>query len=452
MAGYTCDDVLNNRTLFHFIDKNLVEGVRPTWEMEKLLTPVLWDMEKAGLRVDRGQLMKEDVKSIYKQIQLATRINELTKLEYADGPAFAYELLVAMWGLPILARTKGGGNPSFDKDALKLYLVHPEVVHNPLRYEVVKSMAALRKESTYRSLFVSGFLENADPNNLVHGRYNQVVRTGRMSCSAPNTQQFDERAKLLIHTDGPGDGFLIADYSQIEFRIIAHYIQNQDIIRAYNEDPKTDFHQWVADLCRIKRKPAKTINFAMAFGAGQRRTVAGLAGNEDVIAEVTAAVERMIAAGEIEESGRLAAHKELCAEKGEDIYLTYHQRLPTLRATSRYAENTAARRGYVYNLYGRRRHLPPKGAHKAFNTVCQGSAMDLIKRRMIATAPRYWPELKAAGITQRVNVHDAILWHGKVEALREFQQPIIDRLEEREMRLSVPLRVDHEIVTDTWGH
>ena len=75
----------------------------------------------------------------------------------------------------------------------------------------------------------------------MHPDYNQTVRTGRMSCRRPNAQQLSKEAKELIL---PFDNqhFVSFDESQVEFRLIVHYIQDSKAIEAFNENPDTDFH------------------------------------------------------------------------------------------------------------------------------------------------------------------------------------------------------------------
>lgn len=450
MGFYNCDDVLGNRELYRHCLKQLPAQVLPTWEMEQKLTPVLWDMEVAGLRTDERELNVARVKSLHKQITMATRVNELTDTEFADSAPYSYALLVAKWGLPVLSRNKESGNPSFDYESLLLYLNHPEVVADPMKSEVIKLMMGLRDEETFCSLFVNVFLEERDVNGYVHPIYNQLVRTGRMSCSGPNAQQFNTPAKQLVLVDGEGMSFYDADASQIEFRFIVHYIKDEDAIKLYNEKPDTDFHQWVADLCEIARRPAKNINFATAFGAGKKKIVGMLAADETIVATVTATVDKMIADGQLQPAKRMEAFARLCWDHGEMVFNKYHDKLPTLKATSQRAQGICAARGFVFNMYGRRRQLNARGSHKAFNTVVQGSAMDLIKRRMIATAPRYNPEMVADGITLRANIHDSVLYHGPKEAILKWIPWINAQLEAPEPLLRVPVKWEGEVYEERW--
>ncbi len=451
LGYYACDDVLGNRALYRHCNKVMPEQVVPTWQMEQQLTPVLWDMEYLGLRTNEQELKIARAKSLHKQIAMATRINEITGTEFADSSTYSYSLLIGKWGLPVLARDPESGNPTFKSEVLLQYLGHPEVVIDPLKVEVIKMMLRLREEETFCSLFVDVFLENRDKRGFVHPFYNQLVRTGRMSCEKPNAQQFDENAKRLVLTDGPDFCFLDSDASQIEFRVIVHYIKDERAITAYNEDPRTDFHTWVAGLCQIKRKPAKNINFAQAFGAGKKKIVGMLAADEDIIAAVNAVVNKEIECGSLPDAKRLERFKALCWDRGEDVYTKYHAALPSLKPTSEKAAAICRARGFIFNIYGRRRHLPSKAAHVAFNTLCQGTAMDLIKRRMIATAPRYNPELAADGITLRANVHDAVIHHGNREALEKWRPWILERLEAPEPLLRVPIRWESEIKEERWA-
>lgn len=460
LGSYGCDDTLMNRELFHYMEGKLHspdwQDLLPTWNMEKALTPCLFDMEREGLRVNSKATRVARAMAMHLQIKLATEISELVGDGFSNSPAFMYSLFIGKWGLPVLARTKpdkdgkGGGNPSFDKDALKMYLSHPEVTVDPVKLDVVRKIQAFKKEQTFCSLFANVLEEKADRRSRVHPMYNQVVRTGRMSCKEPNAQQFDVRAKQLIFTDTPDHVFLDCDASQVEFRFIVHYLQNMDAVTAYNLDPRTDFHTWVAELCGIPRKPAKNVNFAHGFGAGMKKVISMLQGEETIIAEANAMIEDRIARGLLDPINRLQAFRQFTKRRGMEVYQTYHAKLPELKIMSKYAEERAKERGYIRNLYGRRRNLPSNRAHIAFNTAVQGSAMDLIKRRIIETAPRNWPELKTSGITQRANVHDSVVFHGLRDAVDEFRPAILEKLEAVESKLSVPIRWDSDICEVTW--
>lgn len=446
LGFYACDDVLSTRELFRYCIKNLPEQVGPTWDMERKLTPVLWDMEYLGIRTDAMELKKAKLTSLIKQVKLATLVNELSGAEWADSAQFMFSLIVGKWGMPILSRNKETGNPSFDYHALLTYLQHPDIVLDPIKTQTLQAIMALRDEETFSSLFVDVFLEHADSKGFVHPTYNQLIRTGRMSCEKPNAQQFNAQAKHLCLTDAPELAFMDSDASQIEFRWIVHYIKDEEAIAAYQRDPKMDFHQWVADLIGIPRKPAKNFNFAQGYGAGERKIVTMLRGTPEIINAVTESLNKEhIPPEEWREKFELSL-----TNQAKNIFNTYHERLPGIKKTSRYAAQVCAARGFIFNFYGRRRHLPAKAAHRAFNTLCQGGAMDMIKRRMIATSQRYNSDLRCDGITLRANVHDALLHHGHPDALRLHQPKILELLQYAEPGFRVPIYWESDIKVGRW--
>ena len=451
LGRYAGDDVLNNRLLYRFLQVHLPTQVLPIWNMEQKLTPVLWDMENLGLRVNKLELTKEKVISLDRLIRWSSDVTEATGMEYVDSSQFSKSLFCEEWGLPVLAFDKKTKNPTFDKSALQLYLGHPEIASDAERLEVVRLMLKLRKEDTHLSLFVNTFLDKMDGNGYVHPSYNQVVRTGRMSCKRPNSQQQNARSKKLVHPD-EGCAFYDADASQIEFRVIAHYMQDPEILQTYADNPNTDFHEWVAGICEMKRTPAKTINFAKAYGAGENTIINQLAVNEDIVAAVTEEVNRLVEAGEIEEEARVSNYGRLCRARGKRFCKIYDERLPALKSTAKRCSASARKRGYIFNVYGRRRHLPKKAAFVAFNTLCQGTAMDYIKRKMIAMAPRYREDMRDLGITMRANVHDAVLFNAPTEVMKDpkIQAMLMAELNEQDPMLRVPVMWDGEYYEDAW--
>lgn len=276
---------------------------------------------------------------------------------------------------------------------------------------VIRLIREYREEAHFFGLFLEPYSRLQDSSGLLHPSYNQCVRTGRMSCSKPNAQQLNKRAKALI-VPNEGEGILDIDYSQIEFRLIAHYINDLEAIRAYREDPTTDFHKWVASICGVERTPAKIMNFMMGYGGGKAKTVSSLSGNPDIVAEVTKEVDALIASGRIRDSDRAKAFNRLCQERGEYVYTTYHQRLPGIKITTRKAAQLIERRGYVFNAFGRRRYLPRKASYRAFNSVVQSCAADLLKERIVAIAPRYNAKTREYGLRIFALVHDNVAFIG----------------------------------------
>src|SRR5207248_8983547 len=108
--------------------------------------------------------------------------------------------------------------------------------------------------------------------------------------------------------------------------------------------------------------------------------------------------------------------------------------------------------GYVFNEMGRQRRLPERAAWRAFNSVTQGLASDIIKAGMVALAPRYCRWTRDRGIDLRINVHDELAWHGPRAAFDEQTcGAIVRRLEQPPVPLRVPVRFGSELAPRSWG-
>ena len=456
LGEYGCQDVLTNRRLFHYIDAQCPEQCRRVWNTEIKLTSVLMDVEREGLLVDPTELRLRELQILNELTRIDSRLTQLVGRSFSPTSSDdCYDVLCCQYGLPILKWTEEKededdpneeqpGNPSFDKHAMAAYVAHPYAPK-----EVVELISRYRKLSTHKGLFVTKYQELHIDSRL-HGSYNQTVRTGRMSMKNPNAQQLDKMAKELIH---PGDGmsFLSFDYSQIEFRTIVHYIQDRDAIRAYNQDPDTDFHQWVADMCGMKRRPAKTVNFMVAFGGGKKKTQKTLSANMDIVASLKDKVEELITSGKVKREDELPVFNILCQRKAAEVYETYHAKLPGIKRTSRAAAEANKQRGYVFNRHGRRRHLPEDKSHIAFNTLNQSEAADIMKERAV----ELHAALKGTPIKISAFVHDETLMRGPTEVMTDPRTindvaALLESIDPLSDPLAVPIRTAYGHSNTTW--
>ena len=441
LGEYGCQDVLSNRRLYEHILRRRPDEIQGVWNTEIELTPVLFDIECEGMRVDDTELKIQEFKIMSELIEIEEELH--TRVGFPVEPHknnSCYELLINHFGLPVLAYNESG-NPSFDKSALADYLAHPRVAEDVELREIVNTCLHYRKRHTLLTFFVRPYQEHA-VDGVMHPDYDQSKRTGRMGCRRPNAQQLSHDAKLLIHP-GEGEAFLSCDYSQIEFRLIVHYIRDIGAIKAYAEDPDTDFHQWVANLCGIARGPAKNVNFAMGFGAGRRRVTEMLAADLGLMKELQS---------EGSQKDELS-FRERCVRRAESVYRTYHETLSGLRGTTRTAARRIAARGYVFNAYGRRRHLPEKAAHIAFNSIIQSCAADVMKERTVALAPRYNSWIRDLGIKIVASVHDETLLIGDSEVTKnpDVVSKIVKTLENTDVKFRVPIRTSAGWSDKTWA-
>jgi len=148
-----------------------------------------------------------------------------------------------------------------------------------------------------------------------------------------------------------GMAWLCGDWSQFEFRVFAHYSQDPKLYKAYRDNPDIDYHQLVADMAGIDRRTAKTINLGLSFGMGENR---------------------------------LAKELGLDKEDAQELFKKYHEKFPKIKEFLKVASSIGAKRGYVKTLLGRRIRFPDKRkAYKAGALIFQGSAADLMKKKII---------------------------------------------------------------------
>lgn len=448
MGEYACQDVITNRRISKYCISKLPDQCKQVSITENALTTVLFHIEREGMTVDPQQLKIAEYKLLKRMLEIDVELTEIVGRSFRPHVSDdCYDVLCNQYGLPVLAWTQEdedgepAGNPSFDKATLVQYNAHPFAPEG-----VVPLIQEYRRLHILNSLFVTKYQE-LHVNNVMHPSYNQCVRTGRLSCKRPNAQQLSAAAKLLVI---PPDGysFISIDYSQIEFRIIVHYIKDTDAINAYKKDPDTDFHQWVADMCEISRRPAKTVNFLIAFGGGKALVQTALASNMELVGPLKEQVNKALEAGKITEDKVLMTFNYLAQKRAIEVYDTYHATLPSLKRTARQAGRAVDEKGFVFNLYGRHRHLPADKSHIAFNTLCQSSAADLMKERTVAC----YEAIQNTPIKIIASVHDETLFiapHAIANDLRTVRD-LTNILEHPPIELRVPIRCASGISAVNW--
>ena len=455
LGPYACEDVLGNRLLYKHIKEVWPASMHRLWDIEVQFTRTLLDIEHRGLRTDPNGLKKMLGEELTWLSNMEDSIDERVGFEYADSAQKNYKVYVEQLGLPVIEYTKPTennprGNPCFDKNVLPQYTVHPLVVIDPEKKQLVSDLAELRKRKHFKSLYLENFLFFGDSDSCVHPSYNQMVRTGRTSCSDPPFQLLNTSAKELV-IPRKDHAFLSFDASQIEFRIIVHYTKDERAIEAYRKDARTDFHTWVANEGSIKRDPAKTLNFAMAYGAGKKSVTGRLRINPDIVGEISERVAEWVRSGRITKAQADGVFKREVTAHASHLYEKYHDTFPGIKRVSAEAQANCERRGYCFDESGRRRYLRRQDARKAFNSVVQGFAMIFIKTRMNAIhadAP-----LREAGVQQIANVHDEILFEAPIDIARDelIQARILHILQEDPFNLRVPLRWDGGYSEKHWA-
>lgn len=388
--------------------------------LEMPLVPVLVDMEKAGVMLDKAALdaFLDEVRRDLERIGGSV-------FEHAGGPfnlrssQQTAEVLFQRLGLKTGRKTPGGGRPTNSEVLAKLSSAHP----------IVPEILEYRKLEKLRSTYLEPLPRLTDPAGRLHTTFNQLaVATGRLSSSNPNLQNIpirgpQGRRMRACFTASKGHHLISADYSQIELRILAHLSEDPHLLDLFARG--VDIHEGTAAILFTKdpdqveadeRRKAKTINFGLLYGMGPQK---------------------------------LARELGISLREAKDFILLYFSRLSKVRAFYDRVVEGAREHGAVFTLSGRRRLLPDihsrnenlaqTARRMAINTVVQGSAADVIKMAMISVhRDEQLRRLKAGMILQ---VHDELVLEAPVSAAREAGARTAE-LMSTVTALKVPLTVD----------
>ena len=424
LAAYAAERVEIARRMAEVMAQELAAGslAKVYTEIEAPLVPVLLRMEEAGILLDVDYLRAMSVElgaeiaglegEIYKQAGESFNLNSPQQLGV---------ILFEKMGLPALKKTQ----------KTKSYSTGAETLEELARrdYPIAKLLLRYRELTKLKSTYIDALPEMVGPDGRIHTRFNQAVAaTGRLSSTNPNLQNIPVRTELgqrirRAFIAPPGEVLLVADYSQIELRILAHIADEKALIDAFAAGE--DIHRATAAVVLgaapelvtpEQRRAAKTINFGILYG--------------------------MSAYG-------LSQELQISSKEADKFITAYLGQYPGVK---RYMEETlegAEQEGKVETLYGRVRWMPDiksknwnlreNARRMAINARIQGTAADILKLAMIAVDRRLRDEQPGARLL--LTVHDELV----LEVPEEQVEPVA-QLVKAEMEgvadLKVPLVVD----------
>lgn len=193
---------------------------------------------------------------------------------------------------------------------------------------------------------------------------------------------------------------LSADAKQIEYRLFGHYAASPKILETYANDPDTNFHDLIWGMLKVFRpeilyKEVKNLNFAVIYGAG----LAKIALMMGFITEQQ--FNKLVR----EHPNGVPKTLPILADALE-VKRIYDRELPEVMPLLRRASDTAGDRGFVRTVLGRRSRFPNRQRlHKALNAIIQGSAADVMKRKLV----ELYRTRKETGFVMRMTVHDEVV-------------------------------------------
>ncbi|MCX7799123.1 MAG: DNA polymerase I [Fimbriimonadales bacterium] len=389
-------------------------------QLELPLTPLLAEMESAGIAVDTAML-QDFSKSLQVQIQqLEAKIHEAAGGPFNIGsPKQLGEVLFERLGLPG-KKTKTG------------WATGVEVLQDLAPgHEIVADVLAWRELTKLRSTYAESLPKLVGPDGRIHTTFNQTVAaTGRLSSNDPNLQNIPVRTELgrqirRAFVAPPGSRLASFDYSQIELRLLAHLCGDENLVRAFQEGK--DIHAATAALTfgvaedqvtKDQRNRAKLLNYAVLYGVS----------NYGLAQQMGGAISAAEAKGLIDQ---------------------YFQRFPRVRQYIEQTVSEARQMGFTRTLWGRRRYFPEINApnwsvrqaaeRQAVNAPIQGSSADLIKKAMIDLRPL----LEGRRTRLLLQVHDELVFE-MPEGEEDLIEPIRSAMQNA-MRLNVPIEADAKI-------
>ena len=340
------------------------------------------------------------------------------------------------------ARTKEE-KVSFSADLL-------ELVDHPLAQKIVEHRQLLKVRNT----FIKSYLLDKHVNGRIHCSFHPLkserngARSGRFSSSDPNLQNIPVRTELggavrKAFAARPGARWRKFDYSQIEYRLLAHHAVgpgSEELRREYNENPDVDYHELTQALVLnltgmdLPRRNIKTINFGLIYGMSQ---------------------------------SELAKRLHLDRKGGAALFESYHRAAPFARATMEAAAAEVHKTGYVETVLGRKSDFPlwapddaygvpglPYGralleygpaikrafTHKALNRKLQGGAADVMKKAIVDAYESGLFADDACGVPM-LTVHDELDFEDEGDP-DSTAWTELKRVMETCLPLKIPIRVD----------
>ena len=358
------------------------------YDVELPLADVLGELERVGMPVDTATLEKVGQELEGRLSDLETRIYEEAGQEFNIGsPKQLGKVLFEDMGIPPARKTKTG----YSTDARVLEQLRQQ------GHAIAGLIVEYREYAKLKGTYIDGLRNLITPESRIHTTLNQTsTATGRISSDKPNLQNIPVRTEMGARirdafTASPGRELVVADYSQIELRILAHMTREPALIESFttNEDVHTRTASEVFDV-RLEsvtpelRRRAKMVNFGILYG------ISGF--------------------------GLAMRLGNVHPAEAERYIKRYLERYPKVTEFMQETLEEAEELGYATTLFGRRRYVPELrnsnknvrklGERIAFNARVQGTAADIIKVAMVDLQQR----LGALDADMLMQVHDELVF------------------------------------------
>lgn len=444
----TLDTMLQEAQTWSAYDKTYpyIENMRDYFYRTELpFTRVLYACERNGLRVDRPYL-ERIAPGIQKElVDLRTKINELTgRMMKTNGPMLK-DYFIDECGIRPLKWTKGGKSgiqqPSVDEKFL-------EYVANEYLGEVCGEVAALlgkhKKIEKQYSTYIEDMPSRLDRNDRVHPRLNQdIARTGRLSSSDPNLQNITSGEKDIFglrksFVSRPGYDLIVADYSQLEMRLLAAASQEPAMMEIFHKN--WDIHMGNCTLVHgIPYEDMKEAKKIDKLVAEEKLPESALTDYIKHCLELRHGIKQVgFGLNYGMKEGALGRRIGCSKEEALALIDKYMSTYPAVRQHFENEAEDARRTGYAFTLMGRRRYLPDinsnddyqrfRAERQASNMGIQGTAAEVCKMAMIHIYED--TELRDKyGYVMCLQVHDEIVGEAPEETVAICKERVREWME-----------------------
>ncbi|MEW5874030.1 MAG: DNA polymerase I [Candidatus Zixiibacteriota bacterium] len=419
---YAAEDADYTYRLFEVLSPQLdPAGVGDLYnEIELPLAPVLGRMETAGIKVDTAYLRDLSAGMADQIDHLAGQIYDLAGEPFnLNSPTQLAHVLFDVLKLTSERRTSKTSQRATDVAVLEKLAE---------KHELPRLMLEYRQLAKLKSTYADALVKLVHPlTGRVHTSFNQTVAaTGRLSSTDPNLQNIPvrtEEGRKIRRAFIPRGGdfqLLVADYSQIELRLMAHFSGDAALVQAFRD--AADVHSRTAaeifgvkekDVTPEQRRLAKTANFGIIYGVS---------------------------------AFGLSQQSDLSVGEAKTFIDTYFKRYPGVRRFIDQTVEEARKSGLVRTFHGRRRFLPDINSSNrqrrefaeriAVNTPMQGTAADIIKKAMIDIDR----ELRGRRSVMALQVHDELVFDAHESEIEWLTEMVRARMESV-VDLQVPLLV-----------
>ena len=376
------------------------------YDVELPLADVLGDMERIGMPVDRETLEDVGEELIDRISDLEARIYEEAGQEFNIGsPKQLGKVLFEDMGIPPARKTKTG----YSTDAKVLQQLEVQ------GHEIARLIIEYREYAKLKGTYIDGLMDLITDEGRIHTRLRQAATaTGRISSDRPNLQNIPIRTPMGVRirdafTASPGRTLVVADYSQIELRILAHMTREPALVHSFTsgEDIHTRtaseiFDVRMASVTPELRRRAKMVNFGILYGISGFGLAMRLGLDKVHPAEADRYINRYLEQYPMV-TGFMQTTYEEARENGRRS------------ETPPYVTTLFGRRRYVQELNNTNKNERKRGERFAFNARIQGTAADIIKVAMVDLQPR----LPSLGTDMLMQVHDELVFDVEEDYVEE---------------------------------